>query len=188
TYEAEGKYADAEVLLSKNLEIKRRVLGPEHPSGLNTMYNLARVYEEEHKYEEAYALYTTLLDILRRKLGPRHNNTMDTMASLSELEVQKGDYAAAEPLLRETWNGLKETRPEYWRTYYMQSLLGSVLMRQKQYADAEPLLLSGYNGLVQHREAIPLLSRSSVIDAGDWIVQLYRSWGQPAKAAEWQAK
>lgn len=188
TYEAEGKYADAEVLLSKNLEIKRRVLGPEHPSGLNTMYNLARVYGEEHKYEEAYALYTTLLDILRRKLGPRHNNTMDTMASLSELEVQKGDYAAAEPLLRETWIGLKETRPEYWRTYYMQSLLGSVLLRQKQYADAEPLLLSGHNGLVQHREAIPLLSRSSVIDAGDWIVQLYRSWGQPAKAAEWQAK
>jgi tetratricopeptide (TPR) repeat protein/predicted Ser/Thr protein kinase len=188
TYETEGKYAEAEVILSKNLEIKRRVLGPEHPSGFNTMYNLARVYGEEHKYGEAHALYTTLLDILRRTLGPRHNNTMDTMASFSELEVQEGDYSEAEPLLRQTWNGLRETRPDYWRTYYIQSLLGSVLLRQKQYVDAEPLLLSGYGGLIQHREAIPLLNKSSPMDAGEWIVELYRAWGRADKAIEWESK
>jgi len=188
TYETEGKYAEAEVILSKNLEIKRRVLGPEHPSGFNTMYNLARVYGEEHKYGEAHSLYATLLDILRRTLGPRHNNTMDTMASFSELEVQERNYDEAEPLLRQTWNGLKETRPDYWRTYHIQSLLGSVLMRQRQYADAEPLLLSGYNGLIQHRDAIPLLNKSSLIDAGEWIVELYRAWGRADKATEWEAK
>jgi len=184
----EGKYAEAEVILSKNLEIKRRVLGPEHPSGFNTMYNLARVYGEEHKYGEAHALYMTLLDILRRTLGPRHNNTMDTMASFSELEVQERNYKEAEPLLRQTWNGLKEAQPDYWRTYYIQSLLGSVLMRQRQYADAEPLLLSGYDGLIQHRDAIPLLNKSSLIDAGEWIVELYRAWGRADKATEWESK
>jgi eukaryotic-like serine/threonine-protein kinase len=188
TYEAEGKYAEAEATLSKNLEIKRRVLGPEHPSGLSTMYNLARVYGEEHKYREANSLYTTLLDILRRTLGPRHNNTMDTMASFSELEVQERNYDEAEPLLRETWNGLKETRPDYWRTYYIQSLLGSVLMRQRKYVDAEPLLLSGYNGLIQHRDTIPLLNKSSRIDAGEWIVELYRAWGRADKATDWASK
>jgi len=188
TYEVQGKYAEAEVILSKNLEIKRRVLGPEHPSGFNTMYNLARVYGEEHKYGEAHALYMTLLDILRRTLGPRHSNTMDTMASFSELEVQERNYDEAEPLLRQTWNGLKDTRPDYWRTYYIQSLLGSVLMRQRQYADAEPLLLSGFNGLIQHRDAIPILNKSSPIDAGEWIVELYRAWGRADKATEWESK
>lgn len=188
TYEAEGKYAEAEVTLSKNLEIKRRVLGPEHPSGLNTMYNLARVYGEEHKYAEAHSLYTTLLDILRRTLGPRHNNTMDTMASFSELEVQERNYDEAEPLLRQTWNGLKETHPDYWRTYYIQSLLGSVLIRRRRYADAEPLLLSGYNGLIQYRDAIPLLNKSNLSDAGGWIVELYRAWGRADKATEWESK
>ncbi|HTC36486.1 MAG TPA: serine/threonine-protein kinase [Bryobacteraceae bacterium] len=188
TYEAEGKYAEAEAILSKNLEIKRRVLGPEHPSGLSTMYNLARVYGEEHKYGEAHSLYTTLLDILRRTLGPRHNNTMDTMASFGELEVQERNYREAEPLLRQTWNGLKETQPDYWRTYYIESLLGSVLMRQRQYADAEPLLLSGYNGLIQYRSAIPLLNKSSLMDAGEWIVELYRAWGRTDKATEWESK
>jgi hypothetical protein len=187
-YEVEGKYAEAEVILSKNLEIKRRVLGPEHPSGFNTMYNLARVYGEEHKYGEAHALYMTLLDILRRTLGPRHSNTMDTMASFSELEVQERNYDEAEPLLRQTWNGLKDTRPDYWRTYYIQSLLGSVLMRQRKYADAEPLLLSGFNGLIQHRDAIPILNKSSPMDAGEWIVELYRAWGRTDKATEWESK
>lgn len=152
------------------------------------MYILARVYGEERKYGEARALYTTLLEILRRKMGPRHHNTMDTMASLSELEVQEGNYSEAEPLLRQTWNGLKETSPDYWRTYYIQSVLGAVLMRQKQYAQAEPLLLLGYDGLIQHSDAIPLTSKSNLIDAGEWIVQLYRAWGRSEKAAEWQAK
>jgi eukaryotic-like serine/threonine-protein kinase len=188
TYEAEGKYAEAEATLSKNLEIKRRVLGPEHPSGLSTMYNLARVYGEEHKYGEAHTMYTTLLDILRRTLGPRHNSTMDTMASLSELEVQERNYDEAEPLLRQTWNDLKETHKDYWRTYYIQSLLGSVLMRKMQYADAEPLLLAGYDGLIQHRDAIPLLNKSSLIDAGESIVELYRTWGRADKASEWASK
>jgi predicted Ser/Thr protein kinase len=188
TYEAEGKYAEAEVILSKTLEIKRRVLGPEHPSGLNTMYNLARVYGEEHKYAEAHSLYTTLLDILRRTLGPQHNNTLDTMASLSEIEVQERNYDEAEPLLRQTWNGLKETHPDYWRTYYIQSLLGSVLMRQRRFADAEPLLLSGYDGLIQYRDAIPLLNKSSLMDGGEWIVELYRAWGRADKATEWESK
>jgi len=152
------------------------------------MYNLARVYGEEHKYGESHALYMTLLDILRRTLGPRHSNTMDTMASFSELEVQERNYDEAEPLLRQTWNGLKDTRPDYWRTYYIQSLLGSVLMRQRKYADAEPLLLSGFNGLIQHRDAIPILNKSSPMDAGEWIVELYRAWGRTDKATEWESK
>lgn len=188
TYEAEGKYAESEVTLLKNLEIKQRVLGPEHPSTLTTMTNLARVYREEHKYQEAHALYTMLLDMLRRKLGPRHSSTLDTMASLGELEVEEGKYGEAEPLLQQTWQALKETSPDHWRTYYTQSLLGSVLMRQKQYPDAEPLLLSGYDGLVHRRDAIPLLRKSDLIDAGEWIVELYRAWERPEKAAEWQAK
>ena len=61
-------------------------------------------------------------------------------------------------------------------------------MRQRQYADAEPLLLSGYNGMIQRRGAIPLLNKSSLIDAGEWIVELYRAWGRANKATEWESK
>jgi hypothetical protein len=32
------------------------------------------------------------------------------------------------------------------------------------------------------------VGRSAKRPFGEWIVQLYRSWDQPEKAAEWQAK
>lgn len=31
-------------------------------------------------------------------------------------------------------------------------------------------------------------SKSNMKQAGEWILQLYRDWGQPDKAAEWEAK
>jgi hypothetical protein len=37
----QGKYGQAEALQSQGLEIKRRVLGPEHPDTLTSMKNLA---------------------------------------------------------------------------------------------------------------------------------------------------
>ena len=37
----ERRYGEAEVLLRQTLEIQRRVLGPEHPSTLLIMSNLA---------------------------------------------------------------------------------------------------------------------------------------------------
>jgi eukaryotic-like serine/threonine-protein kinase len=110
------------------------------------------------------------------------------MASLSELVVREGKCNEAEPLMRQTLKSLKGTSPNYWRTHYIQSLLGAVLMRGKQYAEAEPLLLSGYDGLSRRRGAIPLLSKSNLTDAGAWIVQLYRAWSRPEKAAEWEAR
>jgi hypothetical protein len=56
------------------------------------------------------------------------------------------------------------------------------------YVDAEPLLVSGYQGMVQREAAIPPESRCVVMQAGERIVQFYRSWGKPEKAAEWGGK
>ena len=43
-YDEQGKYPQAEALYSQTLEIRRRVLGPEHPDTLGSMNNLAIVY------------------------------------------------------------------------------------------------------------------------------------------------
>jgi non-specific serine/threonine protein kinase/serine/threonine-protein kinase len=45
-YQYEGKYAQAEALFRQTLEIRRRVLGPEHPDTLGSMVNLAIIYGE----------------------------------------------------------------------------------------------------------------------------------------------
>ena len=52
----------------------------------------------------------------------------------------------------------------------------------------EPLLLSGYEGMMQRISAIPAHSRFRLEQAGKQIVDLYRKWGRPEKAAEWLSR
>ena len=61
------------------------------------------------------------------------------------------------------------------------------MMKQGR-VEAEPLLLAGYAGLVRHKAAIPMRNAGYLSQAGEWIVELYRSWDQPNKADEWRAK
>ena len=49
-------------------------------------------------------------------------------------------------------------------------------------------VLSGYAGLAQRKDTIPSTEKSRVAETGEWIVQLFRAWGQPEKANAWQAR
>jgi eukaryotic-like serine/threonine-protein kinase len=187
-YLAESKYAQAEALYTKVLEMEGRVKGVEHPDTLISMHNLAALYRRQARYALAAPLDSKVLDIRRRVLGPEHPDTTDTMASLSELWLLEQRYTEPEPLLREALKTVQQTSPDSWQRYYLQSLLGATLTGQKRYADAEPLLLSGYAGMIQRKAAIPAFNNSDLTQAGEWILQLYRDWDQPDRAAEWQAK
>jgi len=188
TYYREGKYAQAEALNAQVLEIQRRMLGEEHPDTLLSVHNLAVLYRRQGKYAQAEPLDLKVLEIRRRVLGPQHPATTDTMASLSELWLLEHRYTEPEPLLLEALNIVQQTSPDSWKRFYLQSLLGAALTGQKRYTEAEPLLLSGYTGMIQRKTTIPASSKSNLTQAGDWIIQLYRDWGQPDKATEWQAK
>lgn len=75
-----------------------------------------------------------------------------------------------------------------WGRYSSENLLGASLSGQRKYTEAEPLLLAGYAGLLARAGTIPQENRWFVQQAGDWISDLYRDWGQPEKAAEWREK
>jgi tetratricopeptide (TPR) repeat protein len=56
TYESLGKYADAEKLKYKVLDMRNRLLGEEHPDTISAMSNLAITYESLGKYADAEKL------------------------------------------------------------------------------------------------------------------------------------
>jgi Flp pilus assembly protein TadD len=60
------------------LGIRRRVVGPEDPSTLATMHNLAFAINKQGRAEEAETLYRELLDVRRRVLGAEHPDTLKT--------------------------------------------------------------------------------------------------------------
>jgi tetratricopeptide (TPR) repeat protein len=170
------------------VEVRRRVLGPEHPDTLQSMNNLAVLYNKQGKHTQAEALFTQVLEPVRRVLGKDHPDTLTTLNGLGFAQLRQHKYVEAETAFREVVKAYEKTAPEAWSRYYSQSRLGASLAGQKRYAEAEPLLLSGFEGLVQRRATIPAESQSSVQDGGEQIVQLYQDWGKQEKAAEWRQK
>ena len=56
TYNHQGKYRDAEVLLKECLDKMKALLGENHPSTLDAMMNLAATYYHQGKYRDAEVL------------------------------------------------------------------------------------------------------------------------------------
>jgi len=139
-YDNLGLYPRAESLLTRAVEIRRRVLGPEHPNTLISMNNLALVLNHEGHYAEAEKLYRETLDIQRRDLGPEHPNTLMSMNNLAIVLNDEGRYAEAEKFDRETLDiNLRVFGPEHQNTLGSMSNLAIVLDQEGHYTEAEKL-------------------------------------------------
>lgn len=102
TYQSLGLYAEAEPHLRQALEIRKRVLGPEHGEVAASLNDLASLLHDEGKRTEAEPLYREALRIRKKVLGPGHIDTSATLNDLGLLLKQQGDLDGAEALYRES--------------------------------------------------------------------------------------
>ena len=71
------QYEKAEPLYAKVLEVKHRLLGPEHPETLTTMNQLAGTYKHRGQHEKAEALYEQVLEVAAPRARPRAPGRLD---------------------------------------------------------------------------------------------------------------
>ena len=187
-YRGERRYTEAEALYIAAVEGQRRASGEQHPSTLGAMDNLAMLYRAQRRYTQAAELFAKTLEARRRVMGEAHPDTIAAQASLGEVRLLQQKFDEAEPLLRSARAGYQKSNIDTWRRYYHQCALGATLAGQKEFPEAEPLLLTGYRGLVQRENAMPAENLTSVEQAREWMVRLYRDWGKPEKAAAWRKK
>ena len=135
-----GLYPRAERLERQSLEIRQRVLGPEHPDTLDTMNSLASALADEGRSAEAEKLYRETLDIRRRVLGPEHPDTLKSMNNLATVLDDQGHFAEVEKLHRETLEIRRRVLgPEHPDTLVSMHNLANVLQNEGRYAEAEKL-------------------------------------------------
>jgi eukaryotic-like serine/threonine-protein kinase len=145
-----GLYPRAQALHQQSLEIRRRVLGPEHPETLSSMNNLANALDKEGHYAEAEKFYRESLGIRRRVLGPEQSDTLASMNNLAVILLDEGHYAEAEKLHRETLDIRRRVvGPEHSDTLKSMNNLAIVLYYEGRYAEAEKL----------HRETLDINRR-----------------------------
>src|SRR5262245_30068044 len=119
---------EAEALHREALEIRRRVLGPEHPDTLTSMNNLALSYSGQGRYKEAEVMYQEALEIRKRVLGPEHLDTLWSMTDLATSYIDQGRYKEAEVMDREVVENSKRfLGPEHPDTLTYMGSLGNDL-------------------------------------------------------------
>jgi eukaryotic-like serine/threonine-protein kinase len=97
-----GLYSRASVLGQQSLEIRQRILGPEHPDTLKSMNDLAQALGDDGHYPEATKMLREENDIERRVLGPENPQTLHSMNDLALAMWRDANPVEAEKLSRET--------------------------------------------------------------------------------------
>jgi eukaryotic-like serine/threonine-protein kinase len=135
-----GLYSRADTLLTRTVEIRRRILGPEHPDTLMSMSNLALLLRDEGHYAEAEKLAREVVDVQRRILGPNHPDTLMSMSNLAVILWREGRFVEAEKLDRETLDIRRRILgPDHPDTLMSMNNLAILLDEEGRYIEAETL-------------------------------------------------
>jgi tetratricopeptide (TPR) repeat protein len=137
----QGKHAEAEQIFGEVLNVKRRVLGNEHPDTLMVRSNLAVCLGYQKKHAEAEKIYREVLATTRRIFGEEHPHTLRCAGNLASSLSSQGKHAEAERSEREVLGVrrrvLGEKHPD---TLGTASNLALSLARQGNLAEAEEIL------------------------------------------------
>jgi tetratricopeptide (TPR) repeat protein len=91
----DGCYEDSAKLSALAIDVRVKVLGPEHPETLQSIYNLASTYRRLARSEEALTLFQKSLDISKRVLGSEHAETLHILNGLAWTYTDLSQYEDA---------------------------------------------------------------------------------------------
>ncbi|MBO0721615.1 MAG: tetratricopeptide repeat protein, partial [Blastocatellia bacterium] len=173
-----GNYREEIPLLERTLEIREKILGPDHRLVLETLNALASAYFEKGDYAKAESLYRRTLAI-SKKLGEQ-NGDPATLTGLSGVYYGRGEYAESKLLLQQALAILEQAlgleHPRVAQTLFN---LGIIAHERGEYAEAESL----------SRRALAIREKTLGPDHPDvaaslnFLAILYRNMGEYENAA-----
>jgi hypothetical protein len=96
---SEGHAQEAEKLFAQIVDVRKRVLGLEHPDTVKAMADLSAVLGMEHKYAESEKLGREALELGRRVLGEKDTTVAILLYNLGALAGCRGQNDEALALL-----------------------------------------------------------------------------------------
>ena len=147
-----GRIAEAEPILNRALELRRKKFGGAHTKVAQTLNNLALVLDEAGKYAEAEAMHREALRI-RRGLGPKDPGVSNSLSNLGITLRHSGKYDEAATALREALALRREANGnDHPLVANTLNVLGLTLMEVGKFQEAEPLLRES---LAVRRKVLP---------------------------------
>ena len=139
-YQNLGLYTRAQTLLEETAEVRKRVLGPNHPETLASETDLAWILRLEGHSAQAETLLRQTLASQQRVLGPTNPATVKSTSNLAVVLSDEGHYPEAEKLFREVLSSRQHTLgPNHTDTIIAMNNVATVLFTQHKYPEAEKL-------------------------------------------------
>ena len=98
-YSAEGRYADAEKVYQKTLELKEDMLGRANPAIIPAVDDVARVSFAQMKYDQAADLIARELRIMEREYGDDDPKLVPSLEQVARVLEAASKYPDAEKFL-----------------------------------------------------------------------------------------
>ncbi|KAH8708390.1 kinesin light chain [Phaeosphaeriaceae sp. PMI808] len=130
----------SEELFVHVMEMRKRVLGDEHPDTLTSMANLASTYRNQGRWKEAEELEVQVIETSARVLGDEHPDTLTSMANLASTYRNQGRWKEAEELEVQVMETRKRVLgDEHPDTLTSMANLASTYRNQGRWKEAEEL-------------------------------------------------
>ncbi|TVQ32012.1 MAG: serine/threonine protein kinase [Phycisphaeraceae bacterium] len=134
------------------LEIRRRILGDEHPSTLTSIESMGGLLQNQGKLAEAEPYFREALEVSRRVLGDEHPDTLVSIGNMGGQLWHQGKLIEAEPYYRErlevSRRVLGDEHPDTLTSF---GSMGLLLQTQGRLAEAEPYYREALEG---HRRTL----------------------------------
>jgi tetratricopeptide (TPR) repeat protein len=190
-YSAEGRYAEAEKVYQKTLELKEDMLGRANPAIIPAVDDVARVSFAQMKYDQAVDLIGRELRIMEREYGDNDPKLVPSLEQVARVLEAASKYPDAERFLSRAiairektasaesaelvpdLSQLARVNVEKHNAVGAEELYRRVLaMEQKKYSTSSPELLPALDALAslaleQHGDAEPLLKQTLSIREGN---------------------
>ena len=180
-----GAYDEADTLYARAAALLEAALGPEHLATLVLRFNQADLVRRRGDLGAAEAGHRAVLEARRRALGPEHPDVAGSSYEVARLRLARGNAAEAELLLRQAHAIYgQHVGSDRVATAEVEQELGRLLGRQGDYAEADTLLRRAYQTFASKRGA----EHEQTRQAAQALVELYKAWGRPDRAAAFQAR
>ena len=137
----DGRYPDAERLLTEARTLATKVFGPDHYRTADFFNSVGVLYWAQGRYADAETEFRAALAVRRKILPPGHPDTAQTLENVGVQLQSRGRPADAEPLLREALAAWKAAvGPDDARVANCLGWIAATLSARGRFADAEPLL------------------------------------------------
>ena len=93
-----GDWKNAESLEIEVMDMRKKLLGEEHPDTLTAMENLANTYFNQGRWNEAEQLEVQVMNMTKKLLGEEHPDTLTAMGNLGLTYRSQGRWNEAEQL------------------------------------------------------------------------------------------